>query len=95
MLASIPGFLRTPMVVLLIVLSTIVHTTPLFLVAFLKWIVPVRGFRSICAIVLVRLAAADGIPTLARVAQLARSPKLAAADALKLAQQVTTTRTAA
>ena len=32
MLASIPGFLRTPLVVLLIVLSTIVHTTPLFLV---------------------------------------------------------------
>ncbi|MBP8098104.1 MAG: acyltransferase, partial [Arenimonas sp.] len=56
MLASIPGFLRTPLVVVLIVLSTIVHTTPLFVVALLKWIVPIRRCRAICAVVLVRLA---------------------------------------
>jgi len=56
MLASIPGFLRTPLVVLLIVLSTVVHTTPLFVVAFLKWIIPIPGIRTACATVLVRLA---------------------------------------
>lgn len=56
MLASIPGFLRTPLVVLLIVLSTIVHTTPLFMVAFVKWIIPIPASRTVCALILVRLA---------------------------------------
>ena len=44
------------MVALLFVLNTIVLTTPLFVVALLKWLVPIRGFRLACATVSVRLA---------------------------------------
>ena len=33
----LPRVLRTPLVIALIALSTVVHTLPLFLVAFLKW----------------------------------------------------------
>ena len=56
MLSSLPAFLRIPLVSLLIVLSTIAHTTPLLLIALIKWLVPLRGFRIACAWVLVRLA---------------------------------------
>lgn len=56
MFASIPPFLRTPLVVFLIILSTVVHTTPLFLVALLKWLVPLHPSRALCARVLVRIA---------------------------------------
>jgi 1-acyl-sn-glycerol-3-phosphate acyltransferase len=55
MFASLPTVLRTPIVVLLIVASTIVHTLPLFLVAFLRWILPGAPGRA-CARVLIRLA---------------------------------------
>jgi 1-acyl-sn-glycerol-3-phosphate acyltransferase len=54
--ASLPSFIRVPLVVLLIVLSTIAHTIPLFLVALLKWLLPIPAFRRACANVLVRLA---------------------------------------
>jgi 1-acyl-sn-glycerol-3-phosphate acyltransferase len=56
MLASLPAFLRVPLVVSLILLSIIVHTTPLFLIAFFKWLVPIRRFRAACAALLVRIA---------------------------------------
>jgi 1-acyl-sn-glycerol-3-phosphate acyltransferase len=56
MLASLPAFLRVPLVIGLIVLSTIAHTTPLLLVALLKWLLPIPSFRRACAGVLVRLA---------------------------------------
>jgi 1-acyl-sn-glycerol-3-phosphate acyltransferase len=56
MFASLPAFLRVPLVIGLIVLSTIAHTTPLLLLALLKWLVPVPGFRRACAGLLVRLA---------------------------------------
>ena len=55
MLASLPGFVRIPLVALLMVLNTIVHTIPLFVVALIKWLVPVGSFRVACAGVLVRL----------------------------------------
>lgn len=32
------------------------HTTPLFLVALLKWLIPLRPFQALCARVLVRIA---------------------------------------
>jgi 1-acyl-sn-glycerol-3-phosphate acyltransferase len=43
-------------VFLAIVLSTVVHTVPLFFVAFLKWLLPVPAWRRACAVVLVRIA---------------------------------------
>ena len=56
MFASLPAFLRVPLVILLIVLSTIGHTTPLLLTALLKWLLPIPAWRRACAGVLVRLA---------------------------------------
>ena len=53
--APLPA-LRTLPVFLLIVLSTVLHTTPLFVIAFLKWLIPVAGWRRACAAALVRLA---------------------------------------
>ena len=53
--APLPA-LRTFPVFLLIVLSTIVHTTPLFLIALLKWLLPISGWRRACAAALVRIA---------------------------------------
>ena len=56
MFAWIPGLFRTPLVVLLIALSTVAHTLPLFVVAFIKWLLPFPAARKSCALVLVRLA---------------------------------------
>jgi 1-acyl-sn-glycerol-3-phosphate acyltransferase len=53
---SLPALLRTPLVVLLIILSTIVHTTVLFAIALVKGLVPVARFRAACGRVLVRIA---------------------------------------
>jgi len=53
---TLPASLRALPVLLLIVLSTIVHTTPLFLIAFLKWLLPIQGWRLACARALVRIA---------------------------------------
>ena len=52
----LPAFIRVPVVCLVIALSTVAHTLPLFLVAFLKWVLPLRGWRSACARLLVRIA---------------------------------------
>ena len=56
MLACIPGPIRTPLVIALIAVSTVVHTLPLFGVALLKWLLPFRAARDSCAVLLVRLA---------------------------------------
>ncbi len=45
MLAFVPFFLRIPVVGLLIAISTVVHCTVLFVVAFLKWLLPIRPIR--------------------------------------------------
>lgn len=58
MLASLPAFIRIPLVILLIVLSTILHTTPLLVVALVKWLLPFAAFQKACAAVLVRIAEA-------------------------------------
>ena len=55
MFANLPAFIRVPVVALLIVASTIVHTLPLFLVALLRWALPGAAGRA-CGRVLVRLA---------------------------------------
>jgi 1-acyl-sn-glycerol-3-phosphate acyltransferase len=52
----IPRLIRTPLVMVLIALSTVVHTLPLFFVAFLKWLVPIDAARRALGSVLVRLA---------------------------------------
>ena len=54
--ASMPAVFRVPFVVALILLSTIVHTLPLLLVALLKWLLRIRAFGRWCATVLVGLA---------------------------------------
>ena len=56
MTAWIPGSIRTPFVIALIAVSTVLHTLPLFVVAFLKWLLPFRTAREFCAALLVRLA---------------------------------------
>ena len=56
MFASLPSFLRVPLVWLLIGLSTVVHTLPLFVIALIKWLVPVESFRALCGRALVKLA---------------------------------------
>ena len=55
-LPALPAFIRVPLVHLAIALSTLAHTLPLFLVAFLKWLLPLRAWRAACARVLVRIA---------------------------------------
>ena len=54
--APLPAVLRMLLVTTVIVLSTIVHTSPLFLIAFLKWLLPLPAWRRGCAIALVRIA---------------------------------------
>ncbi|HMB56531.1 MAG TPA: acyltransferase [Arenimonas sp.] len=56
MFAFLPLFLRLPLVALLIALSTLAHTLPLFVVAFFKWLLPLPAFRRACNHVLVGLA---------------------------------------
>jgi 1-acyl-sn-glycerol-3-phosphate acyltransferase len=53
--APLPA-LRTLPVFLLIVASTVLHVTPLMLVALLKWLLPIPAWRRACAATLVRLA---------------------------------------
>jgi 1-acyl-sn-glycerol-3-phosphate acyltransferase len=53
---SIPAVARVPLVSLAIVASTVLHTLVLFLVAALKWLLPVAGVRATLGRVLVRIA---------------------------------------
>ena len=52
----LPGPIRVPLVWLLIAASTVIHTTPLLLVALLRWLLPIASIRRFLAGVLVRLA---------------------------------------
>ena len=45
MLAKLPGFIRVPLVMLLLALNIVVHVTPLFVLTLFKVIVPIRGIR--------------------------------------------------
>lgn len=51
-----PGLLRVPLLILLIVSSTILHTTPLFLIAIARWILPGAAIKAACGRLLVRIA---------------------------------------
>ena len=48
MIAKIPLFIRLPIIVLMIVLSTVFLVSSLLLVAVLKWCVPIEAFRKSC-----------------------------------------------
>jgi 1-acyl-sn-glycerol-3-phosphate acyltransferase len=54
--STLPAFLRLVPVFTVIVLSTILHTLPLFLIALLKWLLPIPAWRRACAHALVRIA---------------------------------------
>ncbi len=56
MLSPIPAAIRIPLVVLVIALSTVVHTLVLFAVALIKALVPIGRLRRACGRLLVRLA---------------------------------------
>jgi len=45
MLAKLPGFIRVPLVMLLLALNIVVHVMPLFLLTLFKVILPIRGIR--------------------------------------------------
>jgi len=45
MLAKLPGFIRVPLVMLLLALNIVVHVAPLFLLTLFKVILPIRGIR--------------------------------------------------
>ncbi len=56
MLATLPGFLRIPLVILLLALNVVLHVTPLFALTLLKVIVPVRCIRLALSRALVVIA---------------------------------------
>ncbi|MBB3226747.1 1-acyl-sn-glycerol-3-phosphate acyltransferase [Luteibacter sp. Sphag1AF] len=56
MFASLPAFLRIPLVCLLLALNIVCHITPLFALTFVKLIVPIRAVRQLCTRGLVALA---------------------------------------
>jgi 1-acyl-sn-glycerol-3-phosphate acyltransferase len=56
MLATIPAFVRVPLVMLLLALNIVVHVTPLFVLTFFKVILPIRGIRLALSRALVLIA---------------------------------------
>ena len=56
MLATLPGFFRVPLVMLLLALNIVLHVTPLLLLSLVKVIVPMRGIRLGLSRVLVVIA---------------------------------------
>ena len=56
MLSFLPAVLRIPLVCLVAALNLVVHAVPLLLLALVKALVPVRGFRRAMSAVLVGLA---------------------------------------
>ncbi len=56
MFAKLPGFIRLPLVLLLLALNIVIHVTPLFVLALLKVIVPLRVIRLALSHGLVRIA---------------------------------------
>jgi 1-acyl-sn-glycerol-3-phosphate acyltransferase len=55
-LTWIPAILRVPLVALAIVVSTLLHTGVLFVVAAIKWLLPIAPVRAALGRVLVRIA---------------------------------------
>ncbi len=56
MLASLPGVIRIPLVVLSLLLNTVLHVLVLFALTLLKLVMPVRGLRDALSRALVRVA---------------------------------------
>src|SRR5215475_11695802 len=56
MLASLPLFVRLPLALLLVVLNVLVHASVLLILAVIKALVPLRGFRIGLSRVLVLIA---------------------------------------
>jgi 1-acyl-sn-glycerol-3-phosphate acyltransferase len=56
MFATLPGFIRVPLVMLLLALNIVVHVTPLLLLTLFKVIVPVRAIRLALSRALVLIA---------------------------------------
>ncbi|MGE7137820.1 acyltransferase [Luteibacter sp. NPDC031894] len=56
MLASLPTFLRVPLVCALLFVSTVLHVLPLFVLALLRLLVPVAAVQKGIGAVLVRIA---------------------------------------
>ena len=56
MFASLPGFLRIPLVWLLLAVNTIAHVLPLFALVLVKLLLPLRSWRHICTRALVVIA---------------------------------------
>ena len=56
MLASLPQLIRLPLVMLLLVLSTVLHVLTLFALTLIKLIVPIRAIRLACSRWLVAIA---------------------------------------
>ncbi len=56
MLAFVPFFLRVPIVLLLIAISTVGHCSLLFVVAFSKWLLPIPAIRRGLNVVLIGIA---------------------------------------
>jgi hypothetical protein len=56
MLATIPAFVRVPLVMLLLALNIVMHVTPLFVLTFFKVILPIRGIRLALSRALVLIA---------------------------------------
>ncbi|HKR77683.1 MAG TPA: acyltransferase [Rhodanobacter sp.] len=56
MFASLPGLIRVPLVVLLLVLNVLLHVLPLFALTLAKLLLPLAGFRRVCSRGLVAIA---------------------------------------
>jgi 1-acyl-sn-glycerol-3-phosphate acyltransferase len=56
MLATLPGFIRVPLVMLLLALNIVLHVMPLLVLSLFKVIVPIRGVRLGLSRVLVLIA---------------------------------------
>ena len=52
----LPTWLRVPVATVLLIASTVLHVTPLFIVAFFKACIPLAAFRRFCNRVLVAIA---------------------------------------
>ncbi|MCW8808345.1 MAG: acyltransferase [Rhodanobacter sp.] len=56
MLASLPGVIRIPLVVLSLLLNTMLHVVVLFVFTLLKLVMPIRSLRDLCSRALVAIA---------------------------------------
>ena len=56
MLSFLPHFLKGPLAAALVILNTVIVFIPLFVVAILKFLIPVKAWRRACLILLTRMA---------------------------------------